>query len=157
MKINHLFFVLLIMLMYGSAYPVGKIGTNLIPPLLMGSLRVLFLFILILPFFNFKIPRYNFSILIFFSVVMGFFVYGLLYLALDFSSLIAPIIIGTPNCLASSATSRERKMPPIFETRILITHVFMLNFKFSNCSLRRKLSSRIIFVPKVSAIVFKAR
>ena len=95
MKINHLFFVLLIMLMYGSAYPVGKIGTNLIPPLLMGSLRVLFLFIFILPFFNFKIPRYNFSILIFFSVVMGFFVYGLLYLALDFSSLIAPIIIGT--------------------------------------------------------------
>ena len=95
MKINHLFFVLLIMLMYGSAYPVGKIGTNLIPPLLMGSLRVLFLFIFILPFFSFKIPRYNFSILIFFSVVMGFFVYGLLYLALDFSSLIAPIIIGT--------------------------------------------------------------
>ena len=95
MKINHLFLIVLIMLMYGSAYPVGKIGTNLIPPLLMGSLRVLFLFIFILPFFNFKIPRYNFSILIFFSVVMGFFVYGLLYLALDFSSLIAPIIIGT--------------------------------------------------------------
>ena len=95
MKINHLFFVLLIMLMYGSAYPIGKLGTNLIPPLLMGSLRVLFLFIFILPFFNFKIPSYNFSVLIFFSVVMGFFVYGLLYLALDFSSLIAPIIIGT--------------------------------------------------------------
>ena len=83
------------MLMYGSAYPVGKIGTNLIPPLLMGSLRVLFLFIFILPFFNFKIPRYNFSILIFFSIVMGFFVYGFLYLALDHSSLLAPIIIGT--------------------------------------------------------------
>ena len=95
MKINHLFLILLIMLMYGSAYPVGKIGTNLIPPLLMGSLRVLFLFILILPFFNFKIPRYNFSILILFSISMGFFVYGLLYLALDFSPLLAPIIIGT--------------------------------------------------------------
>ena len=95
MKINHLFFLIFIMLIYGSAYPVGKIGTNLIPPLLMGSLRVLFLFIFIFPFFKFKIPRYNFSILIFFSVVMGFFVYGLLYLALDFSSLIAPIIIGT--------------------------------------------------------------
>ena len=81
--------------MYGSAYPVGKIGTNLIPPFLMGSLRVLFLFILILPFFNFKIPRYNFVKLIFFSVFMGFFVYGFLYLALDLSTLIAPIIIGT--------------------------------------------------------------
>ena len=95
MKINHLFLVLLIMLMYGSAYPVGKLGTNLIPPLLMGSLRVLCLFIIILPFFKYKIPRHNFSILLLFSISMGFIVYGSLYLALDFSSFLAPILIGT--------------------------------------------------------------
>ena len=83
------------MIMYGSSYPIGKIGTNLIPPLLMGSLRVLCLFILILPFFKFKIPKKNRFTLLFFSIVMGFGVYSTLYLAIDLSSLVSPIIIGT--------------------------------------------------------------
>ena len=82
------------MFMYGSAYPIGKLGTNQLPPLFMGSLRVLILFILILPFFKFKIPKNNFSILIFFSISMGFFVYGFLYLSISYTSLISPIIIG---------------------------------------------------------------
>lgn len=82
------------MFMYGRSYPIGKLGTNLIPPLLMGSLRVLFLFIFIFPFFKFRIPKNNFLVLLLFSITMGFFVYGTLYLAIDLSSLVSPIIIG---------------------------------------------------------------
>tara|TARA_B100000029_G_scaffold496173_1_gene562123 strand:- start:458 stop:1273 length:816 start_codon:yes stop_codon:yes gene_type:complete len=80
--------------MYGSAYPIGKLGTNELPPLLMGSLRVLILFIFILPFFKYKVPKKKFLNLIFFSISMGFFVYGFLYLSISYSSLISPIIIG---------------------------------------------------------------
>lgn len=83
------------MFMYGSAYPIGKIGINNFPPLLMGSLRVLFLFLFILPFFRFSIPNKNFKHLLLFSFVMGVCVYAFLYLAIDFSSLLSPIIIGT--------------------------------------------------------------
>jgi len=82
------------MFMYGSAYPIGKIGINHFPPLLMGSLRVLFLFLFILPFFRFSIPKKNFKHLLLFSFVMGVCVYAFCYLALDFSSLVSPIIIG---------------------------------------------------------------
>ena len=80
--------------MYGSSYPIGKLGTDYFSPLLMGSLRALFLFLAILPFFRFSFPKvekYNF---LFFCIVMGVGVYGCVYLALDASSLISPIIIG---------------------------------------------------------------
>ena len=94
MKNNHFFLVIIIMFMYGSAYPVGKIATNFVPPLLMGSLRVLILFIFILPFFKFYIPKKNFLILLLFSFTMGFGCYGALYLSISLSSLVTPIIIG---------------------------------------------------------------
>jgi len=82
------------MLMYGSSYPVGKLGTNLFSPLLMGSLRSLFLFIAILPFFRFSFPKVNRLNFILFCIVMGIGVYGCVYLAIDASTLISPIIIG---------------------------------------------------------------
>jgi len=82
------------MFLYGSAYPIGKIGTDQIPPLFMGSLRVFFVFLFIFPFFKFSIPKKQFFNLFVFSFVMGFLTYACLYLALDFSSLISPIIIG---------------------------------------------------------------
>ena len=80
--------------MYGSSYPIGKIGTNNFSPFLMGSLRSLFMFLVVLPFFRFSIPKKNFNHLILFSFSMGVCVYGFVYLAIDFSSLISPIIIG---------------------------------------------------------------
>ena len=82
------------MLMYGSSYPVGKLGTNLFSPLLMGSLRSLVLFIAILPFFRFSLPKVNRLNFILFCIVMGIGVYGCVYLAIDASTLISPIIIG---------------------------------------------------------------
>ena len=96
MQPRHLFLVIFIMIIYGSAYPIGKIGTNSIPPILFSALRVAILFIGILPFFKFKMPPKNLILtLIAFSLVMGIGVYVCLYYALDFSSLVSPIIIGT--------------------------------------------------------------
>ena len=83
------------MIMYGSSYPIGKIGISNFPPLLMRSLRCLFLFLCVLTFFRFSIPKKNFKHLILFSFSMGVCVYGFVYLAIVFSSLISPIIIGS--------------------------------------------------------------
>ena len=83
------------MLMFGSAYPIGKLGTNLFSPFLMGSLRSFFLFLFILPFFRFSLPKKNKIIFFIFCFVMGVGVYGCVYLALDNSSLVSPIIIGS--------------------------------------------------------------
>lgn len=94
MKFSHLLFILFIMVMYGSSYPVGKIGTQLFSPLLMGSLRALFLFLAIAPFFRFSFPKNNKFHFLLFCIVMGIGVYGFVYLALDTSPLISPIIIG---------------------------------------------------------------
>lgn len=80
--------------MYGSSYPVGKLGTNIFSPLLMGSLRSLFLFIAVLPFFRFSFPKNNRLNFVLFCFVMGVGTYSCVYLAIDASSLISPIIIG---------------------------------------------------------------
>jgi len=95
MKNNHLFLLILIMFFIGSVYPLGKLATTMTPPLFLASLRVFFLFIFIIPFFNFVIPKKNFFLLLFFSLSMGFFVYATLYLALYLSTFVSPIIIGT--------------------------------------------------------------
>ena len=52
MQPKHLYLILLIMFIYGSVYPMGKLGTNNIPPILFAALRVLIIFIGILPFLN---------------------------------------------------------------------------------------------------------
>jgi O-acetylserine/cysteine efflux transporter len=84
------------MFFFGSVYPLGKIGTNNIPPILFSSLRVLIIFIGIIPFFKFKLPSIKLILpLLFFSITMGIGVYVTLYVALDISSLVSPIIIGT--------------------------------------------------------------
>ena len=68
------------MFMYGSSYPVGKLGTDQFSPFLMGALRSFFLFLAILPFFKFSIPKNNLKQLIIFSFSMGVGVYGFVYL-----------------------------------------------------------------------------
>ena len=82
------------MMMYGSSYPIGKLGTEQFTPFLMGSLRAFFIFLAVLPFFRFSIPKKNLKYFIIFSLSMGVCVYGFVYLAIDFSSLVSPIIIG---------------------------------------------------------------
>ena len=96
MKTKHLLLTIFVMLIFGSVYPLGKLGTNVVPPILFSSLRVLIIFIGVLPFIKFKLPPKNLLLpLLFFSLTMGIGVYLTLYLALDISSLVSPIIIGT--------------------------------------------------------------
>ena len=96
MLLKHIFLIIITMIIFGSVYPLGKLGTNNIPPILFSALRVLIIFIGILPFFRFKFPKKKLILpLLAFSVTMGIGVYITLYLALDISSLVSPIIIGT--------------------------------------------------------------
>ena len=96
MQTKHLFIIIIIMMIFGSVYPLGKIGTYNIPPVLFSALRVLIIFLGISPFFKFKLPPKKLIFPLFmFSLVMGIGVYVTLYFALELSSLVTPIIIGT--------------------------------------------------------------
>ena len=95
MKPKHLFLVLFIMLVYGSSYPVGKLGVDNIPPLLFSALRVGLIFLVFLPFFKFKLPsKEMINPLILFSLTMGVGTYVSMYFALERLTIVAPIIIG---------------------------------------------------------------
>jgi len=65
--------ILFVMFLLGSAYPTAKLGLNAsIPPILFGSIRMVIVFILLIPFCKIKIPnkKYLFPLLGF-SISMG--------------------------------------------------------------------------------------
>ena len=84
------------MFIFGSSYPVNKLALNTsLPPMLAGSLRMLILFICLLPFCKFKIPNKKYLLpLAGFSLSMGFGVMFFLNLSLGKATFVAPIIIG---------------------------------------------------------------
>jgi len=83
------------MVLYGSSYPVGKLGIDTIPPLLFTALRVGLIFLAFLPFFRFRLPdKKLFKPLVGFSLTMGIGTYVTMYYALEQLSIVAPIIIG---------------------------------------------------------------
>jgi len=84
------------MFLLGSAYPVGKLGLNTsIPPILFGAIRMAIVFICLIPFCKIKIPnkKYFFP-LIGFSLSMGVGVNLFLYLSINVSNILSPIVIG---------------------------------------------------------------
>ncbi len=85
------------MIAHGSAFPVAKLAlNNSVPPILMASLRMGLVFLLLIPFWKFKLPNKKFlKPLILFSVSMGVLVYVFMNLSLFHSSIIAPIILGS--------------------------------------------------------------
>ena len=85
------------MIAHGSAFPVAKLAlNNSVPPILMASLRMGLVFIILLPFWKFKIPEKKyFRSLIVFSISMGVMVYVFMNLSLYYSSIISPIILGS--------------------------------------------------------------
>ena len=85
------------MIAHGSAFPVAKLAlNNSVPPILMASLRMGLVFIILVPFWKFKLPEKKYlKDLIFFSFSMGVFVYAFMNLSLFNSSIIAPIILGS--------------------------------------------------------------
>ena len=97
MFIRHYFLILIIMILFGSAYPVQKLIFNEnVPPLLMGSLRMLVVFICLIPFWKFKIPDKKYWLPLFcFSICMGFMANVFMTLSLDRASIVSPIIIGS--------------------------------------------------------------
>ena len=100
MQPKHLMLVLLIMVLYGSSYPVGKLGINTIPPLLFTALRVGLIFLAFLPFFKFQLPEKKLiKPLIAFSLIMGIGTYAILYFALERLTIVAPIIIGSQTAI----------------------------------------------------------
>ncbi len=95
MQSRHLILVLVIMVLYGSSYPVGKLGIDTIPPLLFTALRLALIFLAFLPFFRFKLPEKKLlKPLVGFSLAMGIGTYVTMYYALEQLSIVAPIIIG---------------------------------------------------------------
>tara|TARA_Y100000590_G_scaffold346053_1_gene396130 strand:+ start:1563 stop:2384 length:822 start_codon:yes stop_codon:yes gene_type:complete len=84
------------MFLLGSAYPTAKLGINAsVPPILFGALRMIIVFICLLPFLKFKIPNKKYFLpLFFFSVSMGAGVNLFLYLSVNASSILSPIVIG---------------------------------------------------------------
>ena len=85
------------MTLFGSAFVAGKLVLNTsVPPILFGALRLLIVFICLIPFWKFKIPPKKYLIpLIIFSLSMGVGVTPFTYLALNESSIVSPIIIGS--------------------------------------------------------------
>ena len=97
MPLKHLFILIFIMIAHGSAFPVAKLAlNNSVPPILMASLRMGLVFLLLIPFWKFRLPNKKFfKPLILFSVSMGVLVYVFMNLSLFHSSIIAPIILGS--------------------------------------------------------------
>ena len=85
------------MIAHGSAFPVAKLAlNNTVPPILMASLRMGIVFLLLIPFWKFRIPEKKyFKSLLVFSVSMGVMVYVFMNLSLFHSTIISPIILGS--------------------------------------------------------------
>jgi len=85
------------MIAHGSAFPVAKLAlNNSVPPILMASIRMFLVFIILIPFWRFRIPSKKFfKPLLIFSVSMGVLVYVFMNLSLYHSSIISPIILGS--------------------------------------------------------------
>ena len=97
MSIKHYLLVFIIMFLFGSAFPIGKLALNTsLPPVLMSSLRMGLVFLCLLPFWKFKLPtKKDIFPLLFFSITMGVGVNFFLNLALLNAKVLSPVLIGS--------------------------------------------------------------
>ncbi len=85
---------LAVMVLFGSSYPVGKIGVNNISALVFVTLRVGIMALALLPFLQIKtFNKENYKYILFFTVAMGLIVYPMIYLSLQYSISTSGIII----------------------------------------------------------------
>ena len=85
---------LAVMLLFGSSYPVGKIGVNNISALVFVTLRVGIMALALLPFLQIKtFNKENYKYILTFTVAMGLIVYPMIYLSLQYSISTSGIII----------------------------------------------------------------
>tara|TARA_Y100000389_G_scaffold129557_1_gene127030 strand:- start:16 stop:873 length:858 start_codon:yes stop_codon:yes gene_type:complete len=97
LPIKHLLILLFIAIVHGSAFPFTKLVLNdSVPPILMASLRMGLVLLILIPFWKFKIPEKKYILsLIAFAISMGVLVYVFMTLALYYSSIISPVIVGS--------------------------------------------------------------
>ena len=93
---KHTLLILFVMFLLGSAYPTAKLGINAsMPPILFGAMRMGIVFICLIPFCKIYIPSKKYLLpLIAFSLSMGVGVNLFLYLSIQASSIISPLVIG---------------------------------------------------------------
>ena len=72
------------MFLFGSSYPVGKIGLNQeLSPLIFSLIRILMMVIFLFPFLRFSsIKKANFKFVLVYGFLMGLGLYPLMYLSL---------------------------------------------------------------------------
>jgi len=93
---HHLVAIIGIMFLFGSAYPVGKLGVGHFPPYLFATLRSLALALILIPFWRFQLPPRHLVVpLAGFCACMGVGTYAPVFAALALSKSVSPIIIGT--------------------------------------------------------------
>jgi|TARA_B100000809_G_scaffold147356_1_gene144877 O-acetylserine/cysteine efflux transporter len=84
------------MFLFGSAYPTAKLGINAsMPPILFGAIRMVIVFICLVPFIKFKLPNKKHLLpLLGFAFSMGAGVNLFLYLSVNVSNILSPLVIG---------------------------------------------------------------
>lgn len=95
MRPRHLLSILLIMALFGSAYPVGKIAVGHFPPFAFATLRSILLALALLPLWRLRLPgRGQRPALLGFGLAMGVGVYATMYGSLRIGTAVSPIVIG---------------------------------------------------------------
>lgn len=95
MQTRHLVSIVLIMAVFGSAYPIGKLAVGHFPPFAFATLRSILLAVALLPFWRLARPTpAQRGPLIGFCLAMGVGVYATMYGSLSIASVVSPIVIG---------------------------------------------------------------
>ncbi len=95
MKISHLLIALMVMILFGSSYPVGKIGLDMsMSPFQFATIRILSMMILLLPFLKLaSLKKENFKYVIWYGLLLGVGLYPLMYLALLYTKSTSSVIL----------------------------------------------------------------
>jgi O-acetylserine/cysteine efflux transporter len=94
-EFRHLMAIIGIMVLFGSAYPIGKLGINHFPPFIFSTLRSVLLAVILLPFWRLRLPPRNLLWpLSGFCLSMGVATYATMYVALGMATSVSPIIVG---------------------------------------------------------------
>jgi O-acetylserine/cysteine efflux transporter len=136
MTARHYLLILFIMFLFGSSYPVNKLTLNTsLSPMLAASLRMFILFICLVPFCKFSIPKKKYYLpLAGFSISMGFGVFIFLNLSLQKATMVAPIIIGAqlaiPFAVLASSIFLGEKVTPKMWLLIFISFfgIFLIGY-----------------------------
>tara|TARA_E500000178_G_scaffold71058_1_gene68803 strand:- start:809 stop:1666 length:858 start_codon:yes stop_codon:yes gene_type:complete len=163
--IPHLLITLLVMILFGSSYPIGKIGLNEnISPLIFSLLRILPMFILLLPFLKWKTTHHkNFKYIVGYGLLMGLGLYPFMYLSLEntlsTSSMILIMQLSIPiGVVLSSVYLRERVTgrrwffigivllgltlicfdPIVFQSRLSLIYGILAAFAYGSASMISK-------------------